>query len=295
MLFYFRELIKKSSILKEKNYLSVGEISKISNISTRTLRHYDNIGLLKPEKINDETGYRYYSKHQIFVISMIQDLKQMGFSLAEIKEAIKRDDLQKLTELYLAKDKEVIAEMNKLKSFHEKIKGRLQLFEKLKFLESNFQNFPDLYIEIKQIPKRTIAFKKKKSPFNFQTAALRIREVQNIVEKEKLDCTGNHLIIFHESYENPNNTQWENAAFLASDPPEKSEYIREIPAGVYATTLHWGAHKKSLKTYDYLLNWIKKHGYEVIGPVIKVYLKSLAFTRSQDELISEIQIPIRKL
>ena len=44
-----------------KKYFSIGEMSKLYNISIETLRHYDRIGILKPEYINKKTGYRYYS------------------------------------------------------------------------------------------------------------------------------------------------------------------------------------------------------------------------------------------
>ena len=64
--------------------LKIGEFSKLSRVSIRMLRHYDDIGLLKPAEIDDFTGYRYYREDQLFVIGRITALKDMGFALADI-------------------------------------------------------------------------------------------------------------------------------------------------------------------------------------------------------------------
>lgn len=64
--------------------LKIGDFSKLSRVSIRMLRHYDDIGLLKPAEIDRFTGYRYYREDQLFTIGRITSLKDMGFSLADI-------------------------------------------------------------------------------------------------------------------------------------------------------------------------------------------------------------------
>lgn len=61
--------------------LSIGAFSKISNVTTKTLRYYDEIGLIKPVYVNDENGYRYYSTSQLETVLLIGKLKWYGFSL----------------------------------------------------------------------------------------------------------------------------------------------------------------------------------------------------------------------
>ena len=65
-------------------YFKIGEIAKIFDISVRALHLYDKIGLLKPEHIDEATGYRYYAPDQISKIQTILSLKKIGFSLSEI-------------------------------------------------------------------------------------------------------------------------------------------------------------------------------------------------------------------
>ncbi|WP_245850908.1 MerR family transcriptional regulator [Paenibacillus herberti] len=62
----------------------IGELAKQTNLSIRTLRYYDEIGLLKPAKVA-ESGYRYYSNEEIRRLQHITALKELGFTLSAIK------------------------------------------------------------------------------------------------------------------------------------------------------------------------------------------------------------------
>ena len=65
--------------------LSIGEFSKICQVSTKTLRYYAEIGLILPNEINYENGYRYYSIEQLETMLFIKRLKSYNFSLEQIK------------------------------------------------------------------------------------------------------------------------------------------------------------------------------------------------------------------
>lgn len=67
---------------------SIGEFSKINKTTPKTLRHYDRIGLLKPAFIDEKTGYRFYAVKQLPVIYKIMTLKDLGFSLSEIRQIV---------------------------------------------------------------------------------------------------------------------------------------------------------------------------------------------------------------
>ena len=67
--------------MPRKKLFSIGEAAQICGVSIRTLRYYDSIGLLSPAQIETDSGYRYYSQKQIFLLALIQDLKSFDFSL----------------------------------------------------------------------------------------------------------------------------------------------------------------------------------------------------------------------
>ena len=86
---------------------SIGMFSKINRITTKTLRHYDEINLLKPGYVDKFTGYRYYTSDQLVILHKIITLKQMGLSLTEIKEVL--DNPQALNIFLRLKEKEIAA------------------------------------------------------------------------------------------------------------------------------------------------------------------------------------------
>ena len=63
--------------------LKIGDFSKLSRVSIRMLRHYDDIGLLKPAEIDEFTGYRYYHEQQLFAVGRITALKPVEPSNAD--------------------------------------------------------------------------------------------------------------------------------------------------------------------------------------------------------------------
>ena len=81
--------------------LKIGDFSRLSRVSVRMLRYYDDAELLKPEKIDEFTGYRYYSESQLPVMWKINTLKDMGFGVAAIREIMKCSDNPKEMEKLL--------------------------------------------------------------------------------------------------------------------------------------------------------------------------------------------------
>lgn len=123
----------------------IGEFSKLTGIPIRTLRYYDGIDLFKPSEVDLFTSYRYYKEEQVKDLELINELKEVGFTLEEI-----RDNWNNFSEELFLKRKEKLLEEIKLKN--EAIKKTDILRSKLK----------DGKITDKVIDKETI---KKKSIF----------------------------------------------------------------------------------------------------------------------------------
>ena len=95
--------------------LTIGEISKLTNLPIRTLHYYDRIGLFKPAYVDGKTNYRYYTESQIHTIDLIKSLKYIGTSLADIKDAQLMTPEQLLE--FLMKQEQVVEE--KLRQMQE--------------------------------------------------------------------------------------------------------------------------------------------------------------------------------
>lgn len=127
----------------------IGEFSYLCSMSIKTLRYYDKIGVLTPERVDELTGYRYYSIDQLEQAQKIKSLQEASFTLEEIKAILK----EKNTEILLSKEKQIRKEeLNKIQKINEMKKelnnGKVEVLEN-----------PNLYI--------TGDFKKLKSYNNF--------------------------------------------------------------------------------------------------------------------------------
>lgn len=104
-------------------YLSIGKMSKLSNISIRTLRYYDQINLFKPEYINKENNYRYYSIQQLFYLEIIKYLRKLNMPINDIKNAISLSPKQ-LNCFLEGQEREIKRQINELNHIKKLLKNQ---------------------------------------------------------------------------------------------------------------------------------------------------------------------------
>ncbi|NMC53344.1 MAG: MerR family transcriptional regulator, partial [Chloroflexi bacterium] len=68
--------------------IKIGDFSNLAHVTVKTLHHYDQIGLLRPAHIDRFTGYRYYTLEQLARLNRILALKDLGFSLDEVRQML---------------------------------------------------------------------------------------------------------------------------------------------------------------------------------------------------------------
>ncbi|MCW3792653.1 MerR family transcriptional regulator [Paenibacillus sp. LS1] len=120
----------------QNKLLTIGEIAKTCGVTKHTLLHYDEIGLLKPEFVN-EKGYRYYSLKQCYSLDMINILKKAGSSLQEISDFFANQNKTMFTKLIQQKKNELQLEMLKLKRVDHFLEYALEYFGDNKEYEKN--------------------------------------------------------------------------------------------------------------------------------------------------------------
>jgi DNA-binding transcriptional MerR regulator len=135
----------------------IGEFSKLSNISVRSLRHYEGLGLLMPKEIDRFTGYRYYTTDQLATANKIRMLREVGFSLESIKGLLKADNLNTARQYYELRQAEVEEELQSLRKRKEVIDLLLADME-------NGTNTEYFNVEEKYIPEKTVLRTRKILP-----------------------------------------------------------------------------------------------------------------------------------
>ncbi len=174
--------------------LIIGEFSKISIVSTKTLRYYDEIVLLKPFEINQDNGYRYYELSQLEEILMIKKLKLYRFSLDEIQDIMNnlRDHDYLLTKLNKKKN-EVDLEVENLYRLTDKIKEDILSLERgINIMEYN----KEIKVEIINMPSQSIVSIRRK--IAIEEFPILIGQVYNLLMEKGLTPIGGPMSIYND-------------------------------------------------------------------------------------------------
>jgi len=270
-------------IMKDK--FLIGELAKMFNISTDTLRHYDKKNLLKPEPVS-ENNYRYYDITSMFKLSRILFLKNLDISLSEIEDYMKNKNADRLFNMLKKKNEEVDLKIQQLTNLKYKINSKLDLFEYAKTklgkitvttLESRRGIFLKTYglensAEVKEIFKRSDNFLKMSSW---------------LVEGEvytSIPISDMRIGIFN---------QFRYFIEVESTDKEIDEELVLLPKSTYACLTVIGPYEDLAKHYRTLIDWIEDNNYEITGDSIENNIVDNDYSDSSDEFITEIQIPIK--
>ncbi|MFM1654668.1 MerR family transcriptional regulator [Brevibacillus sp. B_LB10_24] len=269
--------------------LKIGDFSRLNKISIKTLRHYDEIGLFKPESIDPQTGYRYYSASQLPRLHRILVLKDLGFSLAEIAQMVDNPLTTNLVATTLRhRERELQAEIRELR---EKL-ARLQ-----SFIRNIQEGKPDLLkydVVIKEVePLRVISIREWTEDYAKQHA-LWEELLSHIGGKHPKMLTP---IALYLDVEAAGGANIEVAVPYAGDMSE-TERIRFRtlePVKEAACVIHRGSSETLADAYTALQKWIEENGYRMYGSVREVHLVGYLTTEDTDKHITEIQIPVTRL
>jgi DNA-binding transcriptional MerR regulator/effector-binding domain-containing protein len=106
--------------------LTVGDFSRITHLSVKTLRHYHDVGLLEPADVNPGTGYRYYQQDQVPTAQVIRRLRDLGMPVAEVKAVLAADNLTERNALIAAHLDRLEAELAETRSAVDSLRNLLQ-------------------------------------------------------------------------------------------------------------------------------------------------------------------------
>lgn len=264
--------------------LSIGEFSKLSNVTTKTLRYYDKIGLLKPIIVNNENGYRQYSVEQLKTMIVINKLKEYQFTLCEIAAVINSDSKDNLL-LNIAKSKKDIIEtevrhnQNILKCLNKDI-GQLE--RGLSFMT----DINNIKVEKVQTETKTVCFVRERvSVKNFDTL---VAKAYKKIADEKLTITGCPMAIYYDEKFDPDNADIE----FCIPVKEETNSTRTFEGTTCAMARLEGPYTGLTAIYAKLLEWIEKNGYSITNAPYDSYVTNPDET-DEENYITEVYFPIK--
>lgn len=267
--------------MKKDLYL-IGEISKITGLSNKTLRYYDENNILKPDYVDPSNGYRYYSEYQILKLQNIITLKDNGFSLEEIKNKFDQSNSREIN------------------SFFDVYKKKIEDIElQIQNLEASKKNLENLLEEFSylEVDKIVLKYLPKKFLYNLDIITNKnltnsIFDIYKIIEAS-VECGSAYLGKKFKFSDFKTDTKEKISEFLLFKDKNFLKNIEEIEKNEYITIRYrYGNRDEALKK---ILDYISLNKINIEPFIYEIDIINSFLSQNKNEYITEIQIPIKTM
>ena len=281
MRMYEKHECKEKSM--DSHLYKIGMFAAMNHITVKTLRFYEEQGLLAPANVDSENGYRYYTMNQMAVIHKITALKQAGFTLEEIKRLNKTVDEKH----FLTKKKaDLLAQIAELTRQIAVIDGYY----------AETENTLDTPVLLKKIPAVLTAVMKRRI-HSYDELFTMMPEMGAEMERIGCECALPEYCFtnYPEAGYQEEDILIETCEAVTKKRDGSSViYFKEFPEVEAACIYHKGSYDNFPKTYAVLLRYIEENGYTICGGIRESYIDGVWNRDSEDEWLSEIQIPVTR-
>jgi len=280
--------------------LRIGDFSRLAQVSIVTLRHYDDVGLMKPAHIDRFTDYRYYTLDQLPRLNRILALKDLGFSLEQIvrllNDNIPVEQMKGMLRLRQGDIERQIAE--------EQIK-LVRIATRLRQIEN--ENNPVRYdVAVKSLDALTIASTRQMIPNLFEMGRYRCAaydRIYNTLADYKIKSNGTELALYHNHEYTETNIDTEMAVVIPVRETSKLALApigtRQLPASPEtACVVHQGATLDVTQAIIAVFEWIEANGYRCRQSETRElhhYGKENELQDFNAPVVMEIQVPVERI
>ena len=273
--------------MSDKTKLKIGEFSKMMQVTVKTLRHYEQRGLLLPDEVDEWTGYRYYSIAQMQRLGTIRGLQRQGFTLEEIKE--------------LLEDGAQIPSIEQLTRKIEETERQLQLLmerraQLLKWMDSHKQINKMEKFSIQSLPEIIVASHREVISDYSALGLLCVNKIGP--EMQRLGCKcpapGYCFTVEHNKEYRPTDIDIEYCEQV-EEMGTDSEIIqfKRLPAVAKALCMkHFGPYERFHESFTEAFAYMEEKGYKVAGALRTCYIDGVWNQDDPEQWLSVVQIPI---
>ncbi len=270
---------------------TIGEFSRLTQLTVKALRFYQDKGLLLPARQDIQTGYRYYDRSSLERALAVKTLKELGFTLGEIKEALAGKPSEEEMLPYLKE---------KAASIREDIRRRKELVRRLDSSISQIQtqeNSPMNDSEYTVIDKALPPLLAVCYRFTGRYPDIG-KHISKVFRTAGGKADGPPFCLYHDGEYREEDADIEIALPVKQTVPVRipGVEIREIPGGPALTLIHAGPYTTLTSSYRRLMDALKERGLAPLIPSREVYLKGpgMIFRRNPAKYRTEIQMPYKK-
>ena len=267
----------------------IGEFARFNRTTVKALRHYDALGLLQPGEVDAFTGYRYYTAEQMPRLSRILAMRDLGFSLEEIRLVLDRDpDAAGWSDLLAYKHAEIRAHLSAEQDRLARIEALMKRQERGGISVSQD-------VVVKKVDPVQVASIRAIIPDYGEQQPL-WDEIFSWMERNHVKMAPPLTAVFFDIGYKDSQVDVEVACPIASTAPGAGRVVvRMLPGATeMATVVHTGPYESMPSTYAALMHWIEDNRYAIVGPNRELYWKTPGESADASEFVTEIQIPIVK-
>ncbi len=276
--------------MKDRIKLKIGDFSRLMQVSMRTLRYYEEIGLLKPYEVDEWTGYRYYLVKQMVTVSTIRSLKEAGFSLEEIRDFFEDGNL-------VPDSKNIKEKLEQCEQQIQRLNTRRKLLQ-LMLDRDKRVNALDRF-SIQSLPALTVA-SYRATHHSYDEFLDAMDNIAN-PEIEKLGCVRipNNIsfTIIHNDTFDPKLIDIEYCQEVV-EKGQDSDIIqfKQMPAIPMALCMTiWGGYEGISEAFPEIYNYMEQNGYEADGKSRLCFVNGSWNKADKSKWLTIIQQPIRRI
>jgi DNA-binding transcriptional MerR regulator len=265
--------------------LRIGDFARLARVSIPTLRHYDDLDLFKPVRIDGDTGYRYYAFDQLPRLNRILAYKDLGFTLEQIAAMLGEDiPLAELRSLLRLKQTELRGDITQRTARLERLEARLRMLE-----EEGAD--PSYAVMVKSTAERLVASLRGRLAAPEEQSRL-WQELHDFLAPRKVAFAPPFITIYHSDEPEVD----AEVCLPVAEPlePQGRVEIRCLPAQpTVAFTVHHGSFREIDPAYRAVFRWIDANNRTTAGPVRQVVLSIQPESSKLDtHTVAEIQVPL---
>lgn len=277
----------------------IGEFSRFTRVSVKTLRHYDEMGLLRPRVVDRFTNYRYYSADQVPRLNQILALRELGFSLEQIGQLLEAElSPEQLRGMFQRKRSEIVTRLHE----EEEQLGRVDAY----LAQLNGEQAARYDVVVRPIEPTLVASIRSWIAAEEDIAPI-FDELEVHAAHFKARAALPPALVYHDSEYRVGWQDIEIMVPLTGAIPEKGRIrVYELPGwAAMACLIHSGGYEQLLQTLRALLQWIELNHYAIAGPTRELFLRfgadqqgyelPAAYVTTQgEEFVTELQVPVSK-
>ena len=279
---------KSPDKMSEKTKLKIGEFSKLMQVTVKTLRHYEQMGLLLPDEVDRWTGYRYYTIEQMQRLNAIRELKDMGFSLEEIKD-LYDDEYHEPS----------ISQINaKLTECNRQIRTLLRRRQQLIDTVNSKKNIKTMEkFSIQALPAIIVASHRRVIKQYSDLGELCVNVIGPEMHRLGCKCSpaGYCFTIEHNKEYTPTDIDIEYCEQVEEMGKDsaiiKFKQLDEVPKALCMK--HYGPYDRFYESYTEAFKYLEEQGYEIAGHPRTVYVDGAWNQEDPEKWLSIIQIPVK--